>query len=81
MNDKTFPCTARLKRWDVSEHNAFSGMQCPETVTVLTEELYWGCCCYSGHAIELPDGYPEPPEDCEYWLCRSDDLIFDVVEG
>ena len=68
--DRKYPCTARIKK----SHRI--GIPNGLAVTVLTPAKYWSCCCRTAHAIELPEGYPDPPGSCDYWLAQPTNIDF-----
>ena len=76
MTERKYPCQARIKPSSDYRDARMSGA----LVTVLTEHKYWDCCCQSAHAIEFPEGFPDPPGNCAYWTAPPESLEF-IEEG
>jgi len=77
MKERRYPCEAKFKKgvWDRIDKR-FTGLAEPESFTVLESSRYRGCICGNGHLIELPDGYPEPPERYGTWIVQQKYIEF-----
>jgi len=73
--ERKYPCKAKIREWEAAK-KVLKEFPEPEYVTVLTEAKYWDCCCGLRHAIEFPDGYPGPPNHCDYWMTEPEYLEF-----
>jgi hypothetical protein len=66
--ERKYPCTARYFDEDKG---------CEVEITVLSPASKKSCCGDEVlYAVELPDGYPEPPAHCGTWMMEPGDLKF-----
>ncbi|MFC1623554.1 hypothetical protein ACFL05_00325 [Patescibacteria group bacterium] len=72
---RKYPCKAVVvnEEYLTADFKKLTGKE----VVVLTSLQYERCCCGHAHRIELPEGFPEPPEGCPAWMINPKNLHFE----
>jgi len=74
--ERTYPCEATVIPTEGFGFRGFPGLGGTK-ITVLTRNEYYKACDCIGHRVELPEGFPEPPEHCGTWIMDSINLVFE----